>query len=289
MSLPVIRSGLPSVDPLMLKHWPDSTLTKIQDFGAIFQIQFYIPSPAPSDLEKDGQLVVMSQNLYVLKRHPNSSQAQGKFWRYIPSFYNEFLHRLIYRMDLYIFVTEAIVDRTTPHFSTTYSTQYQSGVVLLKDYLKYTDTVMDAIWEEARIALNNDEMTLDWRSKILDQWLLKEYFIHQHSPAALFQHDVQKLPLDMTALPEHLGMFFFSYDITLLIISLNSDWSLYETKVLPWHSGKTYDWSFSTLTLSEKVALIPQVLLWCEKMIANVDLGNLLLSIHFLISLIYFI
>ena len=110
-------------------------------------------------------------------------------------------------MDLYIFVAEAIVDRTTSQFSATYATKYKSGVTLLKNYLKYTDTVMDMMWEEARLATQKNEMKVDWRSKILDQWLLMEFFVKQHSPVALAQHQKQNLPLDMAALPESLGVF----------------------------------------------------------------------------------
>jgi hypothetical protein len=121
----------------------------------------------------------------------------------MPERYEEPLRRIIYQMDMYIYTTAAIAYNKAPHYSPDYVKNDKEGTELLRDYLKYTDTVMDAIWEEVLVAKQANEVTRDWRSKIFDDWLLKEFYVGKHSPAALIQHGAVNTEIK----PEDLGEY----------------------------------------------------------------------------------
>lgn len=64
----------------------------------------------------------------------------------------------------------------------------------LRNYIAYTDNVLDAIWEEAND--EGDAINADWRSDTLDKWLIIEYYVGRHSPDDLSAYDSEHDPLD---------------------------------------------------------------------------------------------
>jgi hypothetical protein len=107
-------------------------------------------------------------------------------------------------MNRYIYVTMAITDKKAPHYSPEYVNQDQDATDILRCYLKYTDVVMDEIWDEVLKATKAKKINGAWHSTVFDEWLLKEYHVKKHFPAALIQHGA----INTDTMPEDLGMYF---------------------------------------------------------------------------------
>jgi hypothetical protein len=203
MALPIVKVPIPAVDPSAFKYWPDAPPKRMQELHLIFQIQYTVPQEIPKEYEASGTVPVLSRNLYIMKARPNDVAARGRLWRELPHRYEEPLRRIIYQMNLYIYVTSALTDKKAPQYSPEYVDQDREATDILRDYLKYTDTVMDEIWDEVLKATEANEFNPDWRSKVFDEWLLKEYYVKKHSPLALIQHGA----INTDIKPEDLGMY----------------------------------------------------------------------------------
>jgi hypothetical protein len=260
MSLPVVKTSTPAVNPAAFKYWPDAPPKKLQELHRIFQIQYMVPPKIPAPNKESGTVPVFSRNLYVLKTHPHDATARGELWREMPERYEEPLRRLIYQMDMYIYATAAIAYNKAPHYSPDYVKKDKEGTDLLRDYLKYTDTVMDEIWAEVLVAKRANEVTRDWRSKIFDDWLLKEFYVGKHSPSALIQHGA----VSTETMPEDLGEYIYTLADKWIMTSGIIDWATYDESMPAWHSGTSANWSFGGLPDTTKVQIIGHVIAWCK-------------------------
>lgn len=52
----------------------------------------------------------------------------------------------------------------------------------LKCYVHYTDSVLDTIWDEADKADSAHSLGPDWRSAVLDKWMVYDYYLGGHTP-----------------------------------------------------------------------------------------------------------
>jgi hypothetical protein len=95
-------------------------------------------------------------------------------WRRFPYAYHKHLNRIFFRLDIFLLGIE-------------YDKAEKSRMALLQRHLVYHDSILDAIFEEARVAGDSDLITQDWRSTTLNSWLLIEYHVQRHSP-----EDVQR-------------------------------------------------------------------------------------------------
>jgi hypothetical protein len=93
-------------------------------------------------------------------------------WRTMPAAYGPLLRRTFFRLEtLKYAVINAVAETRSDEF-----------LLTLKQHLLHLDTVLDQVWEEARVAVDEDKMDQNWRSLTLDKWLVVEYHLQRHHP-----------------------------------------------------------------------------------------------------------
>ena len=131
--------------------------TKIQH---ISQIEFSIQAHKTST---SGLLDIWSFNNLV-----KPSADNPYYWRSMPSAYASYLNRAFFRLEL---LKHTVLHAKGDHNMMRY----------VQQHLVHLDMTLDQVWEEARIAMNGDQMTKEWRSPSMDQWLLVEYYVQRHN------------------------------------------------------------------------------------------------------------
>jgi hypothetical protein len=109
----------------------------------------------------------------------NTMGGEPYDWRWVPKVYTDHLLRLNYRFDLYMTILDKLILKKGN------CTGAAEDIETLKKYVAYLENVMDAIWEEVRLADNKGQLTPGWRSSHLDLWLVKEYHIGRHDQTSV--------------------------------------------------------------------------------------------------------
>ncbi|MDQ1532198.1 MAG: hypothetical protein QOE37_2356 [Microbacteriaceae bacterium] len=146
--------------------WPtrvpkDSTMHEIR------QIVLCIYDCGPEE-NAPGMISVFHTNTY--KRPIPEPELLTLF----PASYKYHLHQLLARFRMLLFAHDFI----------------DSGCMLVRSnrdailkhlrcYVHYTDSVLDSIWDEADSA---DSLGPDWRSAVLDKWMVYDYYVGGHTP-----------------------------------------------------------------------------------------------------------
>ena len=127
-------------------HLPSYRPTKTR-IDRISQIEFRLNRPDDSPM-----INVHARNTYLDEEY---------LWRSMPSTYESNLQRALYKLELLKMVAARTdIDRL----------YYLSAL----KYLVYMDKTLDRIWEEVEIAVDNNEMSSDWRCPTLERWALIE-------------------------------------------------------------------------------------------------------------------
>lgn len=90
-------------------------------------------------------------------------------WGSFPERYTTHLKRIFYRLHLFSFACTSFDGAG-------------EDVKSLKKHLRHIDKTLDAMFDARSDSKNADE---NWRSIVLDQWLLVEYFVKRHT-----KHDI---------------------------------------------------------------------------------------------------
>ena len=166
-----------------------------------------------------GMVLVFFTNIY--KRPIPDPELRTKF----PAAYDLHLYRLLTRLRVFLFVHDFINDGRMHDIP-----NRDSILKHLKCYVHYTDSVLDAIWDEAARA---NSLGPDWRSSVLDQWLVYDYHVGGHTShdieLFLTEHNEETLDED----PMEFGMLRI-----LLVLTYKSwrsaDWAEWEDSAPSW-------------------------------------------------------
>jgi hypothetical protein len=197
--------------------------SKIQQ---ILQIEFSIQ---PQKSLNSGLADVWSFNNLV-----KPSVDNPYHWRSIPETYTAYLRRAFFRLEvLKHTVLNAKGDIRLKHH--------------VQRHLVHLDMTLDQVWEEARVAILNNQMTKDWRSSTMDQWLLVEYYVQRHNSFDVenFQEEEPDNLDKLKADPFQLGQYFIVVEFLHIFINMYLDWSDFDNA--QWLGGKPYDWSIEKM------------------------------------------
>lgn len=130
----------------------------------------------------------------------------------MPAAYETHLYRVLARLRMFLFVHDFIDDGRM------HAIPNRDAILKhLRCYVHYTDSVLDAIWDEAESA---DSMGPDWRSSVLDRWLVYEYHVggHTNHDIELFltEHNEDTFEED----PMEFGMSHIHYSCIITIVIL---------------------------------------------------------------------
>jgi hypothetical protein len=155
---------IPSLEPTMAQthvaamlstkdiiNLPSSRPTKTR-IDRISQIEFRLNRPDDSPM---------------INVHARNTRLNEEYlWRSMPSTYESDLQRALYKLELLKMVAaRSDIDRL----------HYLSAL----KYLVYMDKTLDRIWEEVEIAVDNNEMSLNWRCPTLERWALIECNVYR--------------------------------------------------------------------------------------------------------------
>lgn len=151
--------------------WPARVPTD-EIMHQIRQIALATYDSAPED-NAPGMMAVVFTNIY--KRPIPEPELKTLF----PAAYHVHLQRIVTRLRVFLFVHDFINDGRMHAIS-----NRDAVLKHLRRYVHYTDSVLDAIWDEAE---NDDSLGPDSRSPILDKWLVYDYHVGGHTP-----HDIER-------------------------------------------------------------------------------------------------
>ena len=171
-------------------YWPNRMPTDAI-MHQIWQTATCIYECGPED-NAPGMMAIYTTNIY--KRPIPDPELKI----YFPAAYEIHLNRLLTRFRTFLFVHDFIHDGRMHDIS-----NRDAILKHLRQYIHYNDSIMDAILDEAE---NDDSLGPDWRSAILDQWLVNEYHIGGHTTQDielfLIEHNLDELAED----PMEFGM-----------------------------------------------------------------------------------
>lgn len=137
----------------------------------IRQIATCIYDGGPED-DFPGMMAIYTTNIY--KRPIPDPELKTLF----PAAYDIHLNRLLARLRVFLFVHDFINDGRMHEIS-----NRDAILKHLRNYVHYTDSVLDAIFDEAE---NDNSLGPDWRSSVLDKWLVYDYHVGGHTT-----HDIE--------------------------------------------------------------------------------------------------
>jgi len=218
--------------PILYVSWPNKAPTT-NALGNIRQIRYFINVTSPP---RKGFVDVWSINIFSPKDKP----LEGH-WRWFPAAYTDHLKRIFYRFNVYFRVLDDFNWGKRPQ-----------ELNALKIYIGYLDKVLDAIWDEVRVAAENNTLNSTWRSTIFDKWLQIECLIGRHDADSLdaykkagklFQDDPMELG---KCLLNIFNRYFLNYRyITYL------DWTSYESETYEWHNGTIWNYDANAIPKSD--------------------------------------
>jgi hypothetical protein len=170
-------------------HWSKNAPGSIQ-LNKIRQIVYRIETDGPA--KRKGLIDVWADNVFA--------KSTGH-WRWFPAVYSDHLLRIFYRLGLYFEILDFLALNR--------SASKSAAITELKIYINYIDKVLDDIWEETRIADQDNTLTATWRCPTLERWLLKEHTIGRHDEKSIrdasIEWNVDELGPFMTGNPMELG------------------------------------------------------------------------------------
>jgi hypothetical protein len=205
-------------------QFPENKKFSKSKIHQILQIEFSIK---PQKSLNSGLADVWSFNNLL-----QSSVDNPYYWRSIPATYTAYLRRAFFRLEL---LKHTVVNG--------------KGNLHLKHHVQrhlvHLDMTLDQVWEEARIAIHNNQMTKDWRSPTMDQWLLIEYYVQRHNSFDVenFREEEPGNPDRLKADPFELSKHFIVLEFLHISINMYLDWFYFDNTVPEWLGGKIYDWS----------------------------------------------
>jgi len=149
---------MPSQTPIEATRarWHKSLPNK-RDINDIEQIVYSLGS------KRDGLVAVFSRNIY------DKAQSKPEIWTWIPVTYSLHFSRTHYRIRLYL--------ACIPHPGTN-----RDAHDAVKQYLAYTDRVMEAFLTDAIDANAAKQMSESWSSPEFNAFLTIESFVNVHLP-----------------------------------------------------------------------------------------------------------
>lgn len=150
--------------PTSYVSWPNKIPTP-SALARIRQIRYFINTNTP---QRKGFIDVWSVNIY------SKGQQDINHWRWLPAVYTDHLRRIFYRFNIYFSVLDCVKWGKRPQ-----------DLNALKIHISYLDKVLDEIWDEVRIAGEDDKLIPTWRSAVFDEWLRIEFLVGRHDPDAL--------------------------------------------------------------------------------------------------------
>jgi hypothetical protein len=218
-------------------QFPENKLFSKSKIQHILQIEFF---SQPQKMLNSGLIDIWSFN-NLLK----SSADNPYHWRLMPTTYTAHLRRVFFRLEL---LKHAVLNAKG-------DTEMKYHV---QRHLVHLDMTLDQVWEEARIAINCDQMTNEWRSPTMDQWLLIEYYVQRHNPFDVenFREEEPDNHDKLKADPFQLGQYFIALKFLHIFINMYLDWSDFDNA--QWLGGKPYDWSIEKMKKDCDMGLVTE-------------------------------
>lgn len=158
------------------------------------------------DENSPGMISVLHTNTY--KRPIPAPEPLTRF----PAAYEYHLNRLLIRFRVLLFAHDFIDSGRM-----LVGSDRDAILKHLKCYVQYTDGVLDAIWEEAERA---NSLGPDWRSEVLDKWLVYDYHVGGHTPQDLelflTEHNEDILEED----PMEFGAYHISHIAKIVVLMI---------------------------------------------------------------------
>ena len=150
-------------DKIKTPKFPRNAPTRVE-IRNIVQIDYHFGQTAPA------------RHLMQIKAS-NNLQAGVYPWRIVPRYYASILALMFFRLE---FLKKAATDRPDSGGDATH-------IKCAQRYLANLDSVLDILWEDARVDCGNDIMDDTWRDATFERWLCIEIMIGNHTPEALEQ------------------------------------------------------------------------------------------------------
>jgi hypothetical protein len=172
-------------DKIKTTKFPKKTPSRTEILN-IVQIDYHFGKTAPA------------RHLIHVKAS-NNLQAGAYPWRFVPRYYAPILALMFLRLEL---LKKAATDHPDSGGDAMHIKCAQRCLVNL-------DSVLDILWEDARVDYDNGRMDDTWRDATFERWLCIEIMIGNHAPEAVEQW-IALDPQNKDALDrrsDNLGMF----------------------------------------------------------------------------------
>lgn len=131
----------------------------------------------------------------------------------MPSTYSNFLSRALFRLELLKILSKC------PEKNHDLAVSIQDYVLPVRQNLAHMDQTLDAVWEEAEVAIADGTMSASWHSPTFDRWLSVEFELQRHTPMDIkvFEEENEENALLLTKDPFSKGKYsdFFRYILIL--------------------------------------------------------------------------
>ncbi|KAI0041757.1 hypothetical protein FA95DRAFT_1610744 [Auriscalpium vulgare] len=233
---PSTSTMTPNVKSIHRKFWATHIPRPSLIFNVI-QIQYRVSSKISSD----GLCKVRSTNVASV----SSSTVLGpeekyiwETWRRVPSAYRRHLARACWRLWAWSAAWEAHKDAEG------YAQKIAVGRTV-KRHVVFIGKVLDAVWEELRLAAEGDTLGAECRSPTLDHYLRIEGLVDGFTPKALekYLEELDEASLDWVD-PLHL------------------DWDGYLGRHAELASGRAINWKWWTLPRGRRLVVGRQTIEW---------------------------
>jgi hypothetical protein len=158
-NIEIVREGDKIKTPKLPKHAPSRA-----EILNIVQIDYHFSKTTPAP------------HLTHIKAS-NNLQAGSYPWRFVPRRYASNLAIMFLRLEL---LKKAATDRSDSGGDANHIKCAQRCLVNL-------DSVLDILWEDARVDYDNERMDDTWRDSTFERWLCIEVMIGNHAPEAVEQ------------------------------------------------------------------------------------------------------
>lgn len=163
----------------MTIYWPNTVPARFAAYNNCVQMTYTVVED-PTHTEPGVQ--VHCQNIYA---PANDIRSRFNYWRTFPVLYRDYLRRILYRLDLWVYALRTAMDPTMAGYNSRTAKDYSNAVKMIQRNLIYTDKILDNIFNKAHHMRINGTMTPGATFNALDKWLAREVFTSgMHSPDA---------------------------------------------------------------------------------------------------------
>lgn len=157
-----------------------SNKNTLREEDEIKNVKFPKNAPSRVDIAKVTQIDyhfarTPQPDLVQVKASNNLHGAGTYLWRFVPQHYTPILGIVFLRLEL---LKRAATDHPD-------SGGDAKHIKCAQRYLINLDSVLDALWEHARVDHEEDKMDSTWHDKTFERWLCIENMVGRHSPEAV--------------------------------------------------------------------------------------------------------